>query len=90
MLYVKIDSANLLYELMLEADRPFSYEACEALINFYDGFDDVEFDAIAIACDWNEVKKTEVEDFHLDQLEGRNINGLTFYLKNGNILFSSY
>ena len=37
----------------------FTYEALETLINYYDEIDpDMEFDAIAICCDWNEYGDT--------------------------------
>ena len=37
----------------------FTYEACEALNNYYDEVDpNVEFDPIAICCDWSEYGDT--------------------------------
>ena len=37
----------------------FTYEAYESLLNYYDEIDDnIDFDPIAICCDWNEYGET--------------------------------
>lgn len=37
----------------------YTYEACEALLEFYDEIDEnMEFDVIGICCDWNEYGDT--------------------------------
>ena len=37
----------------------YTYEACEALIEWYDEIDpDTEFDVIGVCCDWNEYGNT--------------------------------
>lgn len=68
-----------------KATRPdnFSYEGLEALYNYYDdSYEDVEFDPIALCCEWTEYDSIEdvqkdYEDIEtLDQLEDN-----TFVLK---------
>ena len=48
--------ANMMKEIFKNWDRDYyTYEACEALEEWYDEVDpDFEFDVIAICCDWNE------------------------------------
>lgn len=52
--------ANMMKEAFRNLDRDYyTYEACGALLNYYDEVDEtMEFDPIAICCDWNEYGDT--------------------------------
>lgn len=52
--------ANMMKEMFKNWNRDYyTYEACEALENWYDELDlDFDFDVIAICCEWNEYGDT--------------------------------
>ena len=52
--------AGMMKDMFKNYDRDyFTYEACEAINKYYDEVDpDVEFDPIAICCDWSEYGDT--------------------------------
>lgn len=52
--------AGMMQDMFKNCDRDyFTYEACEALNDYYDEmYPDAEFDPIAICCDWSEYGKT--------------------------------
>ena len=52
--------AGMMQEMFKNYHRDYyTYEACEALENWYDDIDpDFDFDVIAICCDWNEYGET--------------------------------
>jgi hypothetical protein len=54
-----IDS-GIMKDILVNYDRDyFTFEALDALIDFYDEVDpDYDFDPIGICCDWNEYGKT--------------------------------
>ena len=52
--------AGIMHDMFISCNRDYyTYEACEALIEWYDGIDpDTEFDVIEICCNWNEYGNT--------------------------------
>ena len=52
--------ANIMKEMFKNCNRDYyTYEACEVLLEYYDEIDEnIEFDVIAICCDWNEYGDT--------------------------------
>ena len=52
--------AGMMKDMFRNYDRDYyTYEACEALNDYYDDVDpDAEFDPIAICCDWSEYGET--------------------------------
>lgn len=52
--------ASIMKEMFKNWDRDYyTYEACEALESWYDEIDEnMEFDVIAICCDWSEYGET--------------------------------
>ena len=53
-------NAGIMHDMFRSCNRDYyTYEACEALIEWYDGIDpDTEFDVIGVCCDWNEYGNT--------------------------------
>ena len=51
---------NIMLDMFKSWNRNYyTWEACEALINFYDEIDEnIEFDVIGICCDWSEYGET--------------------------------
>ena len=56
MLYVTIGSASQFSAMFYSAGRgeQFSYEALEALYEYYNEFGDCELDVVAVCCEWCE------------------------------------
>ena len=54
-MYITVDQSTFVreFEAYGRADQ-FSYEALEALFEYYDELEDFELDVIAICCDWTE------------------------------------
>lgn len=52
--------AGMMKEMFKNWNRDYyTYEGCETLLEFYDEIDEnIEFDVIAICCDWNEYGET--------------------------------
>ncbi len=52
--------AGIMHDMFKAWDRDYyTYEACEALINWHDEVDpDFDFDVIAVCCDWSEYGDT--------------------------------
>lgn len=52
--------AGIMKDIFKKYDRDyFTYEACNALLDYYDGVDEnMEFDPIAICCEWSEYGET--------------------------------
>ena len=52
--------ANIMLDMFKGWNRDYyTYEACEAVIEFYDEIDEnIEFDVIGICCDWSEYGET--------------------------------
>ena len=91
MLIARINTVGSFFELMNNEGNGFTWDACEAMFNFYESLgEDVEFDRFAIACDWNEVSLKQVENetgMDIDELR----NHTTVYeLENGNVLYMSF
>ena len=59
-MYITVDQATFVrqFEAYGRADQ-FSYEALEALFEYYDELEDCELDVIAICCDWTEYEDME-------------------------------
>lgn len=90
MLVVRLDTAGQLFDAMNQANRGFSYDACKVLLEFYDELEDVEFDPIAISCDWNEVTVDEVERETGLSIGDLHEHTIMYELDNGNILYMSF
>ena len=91
MLVARINTVGGLFELVNSAGNGFTWDACEAMLEYYDMLEeDVNFDSIAIACNWNEVSLKQVETetgMDIDELR----NHTTVYeLENGNVLYMSF
>ena len=56
MLYITINSASQFSDMFYNAGRgeQFSYEALEALYEYYNEFGDYELDVVAVCCEWCE------------------------------------
>lgn len=70
-LKVTIDSASKLREQFRAYNRDnYSYDAYQALYEYYDQLEDAELDVIAICCDWNELDIDEViREYSIDLSE---------------------
>lgn len=91
MLVIKLDTAGQLFDALHQANRGFSYDACKAMLDYYDWVgEDVEFDAVAISCDWNEVTAEQAERETGMSLEDLQDNTAVYELDNGNILYHSF
>ena len=91
MLVIKLKTAGQLFREMKEAERGYSYDACEVLLDFYDDLgEDVEFDPVAISCDWNEVTLEQAEHETGMSLEDLYQETVVYELDNGNILYMSF
>ena len=53
-------NSSIMHDMFKKYNRNyFSYEAYDALLDYYDGIDEnMEFDPIAICCEWNEYGET--------------------------------
>ena len=60
-MYITINSASAFMDEFARMGRgeQFSYEALEALFDFYDELEDFELDVIAICCEWTEYENEE-------------------------------
>ena len=91
MLVIKIETAGQLFREMREAERGYSYDACEAMLEFYDRLgEDVEFDPVAISGDWNEVTLEQAEHETGLSLEDLYHETVVYELNNGNILYLNF
>jgi len=91
MLIIKLETAGQLFREMKGAERGYSYDACKAMLEYYDWVgEDVEFDAVAISCDWNEVTAEQAERETGMSLEDLQDNTAVYELDNGNILYMSF
>jgi len=91
MLVIKLDTVGSLFDAMNEANRGFSYAACEALLELYSELEeDVEFDPVAISCDWNEVTADQAERETGLALSDLHEHTIVYELDNGNILYMSF
>ena len=95
MLVIKLDTAGQLFDALHQANRGFSYDACKALLEFYNDlgnveFEDVEFDPVAISGDWNEMSPENIERAGEDYMKDIRDNTVVYELDNGNILYMSF
>jgi len=71
---IKTLSTNqAIHELLADEYASWTYDEAEALVNFYEGLEDqqgeaIEFDPVAIRCDWT--KATEDEAREMYNIEG--------------------
>lgn len=92
-MYISINTASQFmdaFENMGRGDQ-FSYEALEALFEYYNEMDDYELDVIEICCDWTEYESEEeaLVEFSMEDLDELNGNYATLYLSNGGVLVSN-
>lgn len=91
MLVIKLDTTGQLFDALHQANRGFSYEACKELLDFYDRLgEEVEFDPVAISCDWNEVTLEQAEHETGMSLEDLYHETVVYELDNGNILYLNF
>ena len=91
MLVIKLDTAGQLFDALHQANREFSYDACKAMIEFYDELgEDVEFDPVAISGDWNEMSPENIERAGEEYMKDIRDNTVVYELENGNILYMSF
>lgn len=82
-MYISINSANQFAQEFKAHGRgdQFSYEALEALFEYYDELDGYELDVVGICCDWSEYDSedaaredfTELEDYYTIELSNGGI-----------------
>ena len=73
---------------MFNRIRPeqFSYEALGELFDYYEELDpDLEFDPIAICCEWSEVERGSEEHLDAEEYDAHIVG-----LHNGNVLIQEY
>ena len=90
MLYVTIDSAAQFSDMFYHAGRgeQFSYEALEALYEYYNEFGDYELDVVAVCCDWCEHGSLDeaLEACGAENLDELQDNNFVILLKTGSVL----
>jgi hypothetical protein len=60
------------------------------MLEYYDWVEDVEFDPVAISCDWVELSRDEAERETGMTLEELQDNTVAYELDNGNILYLNF
>ena len=89
-MYITINSASDFMDEFHRMGRgdQFSYEALEALFDFYDELEDFELDAIAICCEWTEYENEEeaLEACGAEDLDELQNNHFMLELENGRLL----
>ena len=61
MIYTELNEHSFAYELSSNKDNGFSYEGAKALYNHLEDFgEDIEFDAVALRCDYSEYSEKEL------------------------------
>ena len=89
-MYITINSASGFMDEFHRMGRgdQFSYEALEALFDFYDGLGNFELDVIAICCEWTEYEKEEeaLEAYNAEDLDELQNSHFMLELENGRIL----
>jgi aspartate/glutamate racemase len=76
-LKITIESASELREQFINYNRDnYSYDAYQALYEYYDELEDMELDVIAICCDWSELSINQViRDYSIDLSDITDDNG---------------
>ena len=65
MIYNTLSQYDFARLLSSNKDNGFTYEWALALFDYYDDlWEDFEFDAVAIRCDWNEMTKEELVKYY--------------------------
>jgi len=95
MLIIKLDTAGQLFDALHQANREFSYDACKALLEYYNEladveFEDAEFDPVAISGNWNEMSPENIERAGEEYMKDIRDNTVVYELENGNILYMSF
>lgn len=96
MLVIKIETANELRNEFIKYDRDnFSYEGYEAIINFFDNFEDTELDVIAIDCEFVEANEEDIRnDYNIEEdedvMEYLEKNTYAVKLSNDKILYVAF
>lgn len=61
MIYVELNEHSFAYDLSKNKDNWFSYDGARELYNYLTDFsDDIEFDPVALRCDYSEMEKEEI------------------------------
>ena len=67
MIYNTLSQYDFARLLSSNKDNGFTYDWALALFDYYDSlWEDFEFDAVAIRCDWNEMTKEELVKYYDD------------------------
>jgi hypothetical protein len=90
MLVIKLETTGQLFDALNQANRGFSYDACEAFLEFYEDMGYVEFDPVAISGDWNEVTVEQAKRETGMSLEELQDETVVYELDNGNILYLNF
>jgi hypothetical protein len=74
MIYTELNEHSFAYELSSNKDNGFSYDWARELYNYFEGFgEDMEFDAVALRCEYSELTTEElIRDYWytLEETEG--------------------
>lgn len=72
MIYKTLTQSEFAWQLSSNKDNGFSYEWALALFDYYDDlWEDFEFDAVAIRCDWSEMDTGEIlKEYNYDVQDG--------------------
>lgn len=93
-MYIKVTLQNFVDAFKSAGRDPFSKEAYEALLTYYEELEastgeGIELDPIGICCDWTEMTLEEVED-EAESLANLEEMTLVITLANGKYLVQSY
>ena len=89
-MYITINSATEFMDEFTRMGRgeQYSYEALEALFDYYDELEEFELDVIAICCDWTEYESEEdaLEYYGSEDIDELQDSHFIIELNNGGIL----
>lgn len=77
MIYQELTKHTFAYELSKDKSNGFSYEGAELLFNYLEGFgEDIEFDPVALRCEYSEYTKEElIENYSYSaEVEGEDLD----------------
>lgn len=93
-MYITIDTATEFRNQFDKMGRgsQFSWEAMEALFDYYNDFDEFELDVIAICCEWTEYDSIEaaLEEYQLEDIDELQDRTYVIELSNGHVLVQAY
>lgn len=98
MIYTELTTSTMINDLMSDEYAKWTYDEAEALAEYYamlsdDIGDDIEWDTVAIRCDWSSYADLEeLKENYLDIEDEDDLNDHTHYLKldNGTYLVQNF